>query len=331
MRIFLIRLLIAASALLMLPQRAAFADEDKAKAVKLLAAGDRNLASGDRFSKARRTRKKATAAYKRALAKYEKAHETFASPKIYFPIALTQQRLHLYLESHKNYHLFLTESEAPAEELVEGAKEGIQAVRTHLAGLDLTVPNGATVKIDGEPIELGEEPNYFEPGEHLVLVELKEHKSYSEEITLEKAEVTSHTVELEKEKAVAVEVEKPKTVVVKKKKGGPSKLPMQLSFGTAGALVLGATFTVVLASKKKSRSEDETLSDSTRDKAKKRSDTYFLVSGALLGGAVLATGYGLIHYYTSYRPAKRKHDKSAFQVVPTANDEGLGFAVVGRF
>lgn len=332
MRLSVLWLLLVVGIGIVLPGRLAQA-EDKAKAVELLAVGDKNLADGDRLSKKRRTKKKARGAYRKALDAYKKAHESFPSPKIYFPIALTEQKLGLYLDSHEHYQLFLSESESPAQELVDRSNEGIGEVRKHLAGLALTIPEGASVEIDGTMVMLEGEPRFFQPGVHVVKVDLEGHKPYSEELTLEKGKVKEHTVELEKSEVTPTEEEKPKVVVVSKStaKGGPSRFPLELSFGASGAMLLGSTFTMILATSKRSRSRDESLSESARDKSKKKSDTYFIATGALVGGAVLAAGYGLFHYYGSYRPAKRKHDKRALQVLPTAGDDGVGFALLGQF
>ena len=330
-----------AGVVLMLPARIVEA-ENKAKAVELLAVGDTKLAEGDRFSKSKRTRRKGVAAYKQALAAYNEAHENFPNPKIYFPIALTEKKLGRHLDSLNHFKKMLEEGlkegEEFPEELIEKAKAGIESARKHLAGIELDVPDGATVMIDETIVELGDEALYFNAGKHALSVELKGHKPYSEELELVKGEVKSHTVELETipeiEVEGTVENSESKPLVENKeakKADEPSRLPLELSFGFTGVFVLGSAFTLDLGMAKRRTSRDEELSDSVRDKAKKKSKKYFVASGALLGAATAAMGYGLYYYYGSYRPAKRKHEKSALHLVPTANREGMGLALLGRF
>lgn len=325
---------LACSSLVLALPRVAQAEKDKAKAVKLLSKGDRQLARGDRFMKKDRV-EKALAAYEEALATYEEAYEAFPNPKIYFPIARAEQKLGRYLEAMGHYQAMIKGSENPSKELIAQVDQAIAEVRKNLVALDLIVEqDGALVSVDGE--ELGrtplDGPHYMAPGEHKYTIVLEGHTPVEEFLDLKPGEVAERQVRLD-----ALPIKKPEGDEVEKKTPPvidyipPSKLPMTISFGAAGAMLLGATFTAIQAKARYDRYQDASLSLTSREKAQESGKSYQLATDALLVGGVLAAGYGTYYYYSSYKPKKRKETRTAVWIAPYAGSEGAGVALGSSF
>jgi hypothetical protein len=305
--------------------------EDKAKAVELLQEGDALLQKGDRYWAANKP-EKGIAAYEEALKIYNEAYKAFNSPKIFYPIAEAEQKLFLYLEAMAHYQALLKEAENLDPELVEQAQAAIVEVRKNLSGLTLTVEqDGAVVVLDEQ--KLGTTPlsgvQYFKPGRHTYSVTLDGYTPHEETMETKRGEVLERKVTLETMPVVVEKKgKKSKKVVVS---STPNKTPMTISFGLAGGFVIGATFTAIQANARHDRYQDETVSDADREKARDRGKSYRLATDVLLGGAVLAAGYGTYYYYYKYKPQKREQALAKVWVSPYASGDGGGLAMGASF
>lgn len=309
--------------------------EDKAKAVKLLAQGDKLLAKGDRYME-QMNAEKGIAAYEEALALYKEAYEEFNSPKIFFPIARAEHRLGRHMEAMEHYQAMLKGAEDPKPELVAEVDKAIAEVRKELVALDLTVEqDDAVVSIDGKDIGLTplDGPHYMTPGEHKYTVTLEGFSPAEEVFDLNPGEVATRRIRLD---ALRVTIEKKdKAVKVKKTKPASptaSKKPLTISFGIAGAMLVGAGFTGLAASARHDRYQDESLSIEERELAQKSGKNYRLITDVLLGGGVLAAGYGLYYYYSHYKDSGEKaRTASTLRISPYTTGDGAGVALGATF
>jgi len=309
--------------------------EDKAKAVKLLAKGDKLLARGDRFMEQNKP-DQGIAAYEEALDVYNEAHEAFDSPKIYFPIARAEQRLGRNMDAMRHYQAMLKESENPKPELVAEVDKAVSEVRKKLVALDLTVEQtGAVVSVDGVDIGLTplDGPYYMTPGEHKYSVTLDGHSPAEESFYLEPGKVATRRIHLDVMR-VTVEKKVKKSKAAKFKNTVPSTVsakPLTLSFGAAGAMLIGAGFTGIAAKARYDRYQDASLSLDVRKKAQDSGKTYRLVTDILLGGGILAAGYGTYYYYSKYKKGKEASSASALRVLPYTTGSETGVALGATF
>lgn len=306
--------------------------ENKEKAIKLLKKGDALLERGDRYWDANKA-EKGLAAYEEALAIYNEAYKAFPSPKIYYPIALAEQKLGLYLEAMRHYQAMLKETKDPGADLVEEVDAAISEVRKNLSGLELIVEqDGAEVIVDDK--NLGTTPlegvHYFSAGRHKYSVTLEGHTPIEETFETTRGEVVNRQIRLDS-----------MPVVVKPKKEKPApvahtpvnKKPMTISFVAAGGFLVGAAFTAIQAKARHDRFQDESLPDETRETARRRGKSYRLATDILLGGAVLAAGYGTYYYYAKFKPRKKEEAlaKTSVWVSPYASTDGGGVAMGATF
>ena len=167
--------------------------EDKAKAKALLVKGDKALQRGDRYLEQNHP-DKANDAWAEALKFYLQAHDEYASPQIYFPIALAEQRLGNFLDAMHHYEAVLKETENPKPALVAEVDKQILRVRTNLTALELIVDQpGAVVRVDGKDVGLTplEGPYYLLPGIHKVTVSKDGYSPQEETLNTERGQVVS--------------------------------------------------------------------------------------------------------------------------------------------
>lgn len=314
-------------------------DQDKAKAVKLLAKGDKVLARGDRLMD-RGKIEKALEDYEEALKIYNEAHDVFPSPKIYFPIALAEQKLGRFLESMNHYQTMLKEGEDFGDEVIKEVEASIEEVKKNLVALDLTVEqDGATISVDGKVVGTTplDGPYWMAPGRHSYEISLEGHKSIEQQVDLQPGQVEQLQVRLD---AIPVKVVKPEKTPRKiiEKPSGPSKQPMVISFGVAGAFFLGATTTAILAKGKQDRYTDENLSISAREKARRSGKSYAVFTDLMLVSGMAAAAYGTYYYYKNYKGEHEQGPKvegagdkggqgTAMWVTPYAEPNGGGLAM----
>ncbi len=311
--------------------------DDKAKAVKLLAKGDKVLAKGDRYIE-QNNPDAALEAWEEALAIYNEAYKAFNSPKIYFPIARAEQRLGRNMEAMEHYQSVLKDTQNPKQELVDEVDKAIEEVRKELIALDLIVTqNGAVVSLDGKDVGLTplSGPIYMPPGGHKYTVTLEGYSPQEEMFDLTRGERTSRSITLEPLKVTVDKntktAKKPKRKKKNTETGIASTKPLTVSFGIAGAMLVGAGFTGIAASARHDRYQDTSLSNDERTKARDSGKTYRLATDVLLAGGVLAAAYGTYYYYKKYKGSKEKKTASNVLVTPYASAQGAGVALGASF
>lgn len=308
--------------------------EDKAKAMTLLEAGQKILDRGDRLMLQNKPGK-AQEAFAEALVLYKKAYKAFKSPKIFFPIAQAEQRLGDPMAAMGHYQAMLNESKNPSADLVAKVDKAIAEVRRELVVLDLTVEqDGAEVQVDGETIGTTplDGPHYMTPGEHRYIVTLEGHEPAEETFDLNPGKkVTRHLV---LDSMTTAQVKKKRTTTTVKGptpvSTGASAKPLTIGFGLAGLMFVGAGFTAIAAKARHDRYEDESLSVEERTRSQDKGKTYQLATDLLLGGGILAAGYGVYYYYSTYKDSSEKQATS-LHIAPYATGKEVGVALGATF
>jgi hypothetical protein len=108
--------------------------------------------------------------YAEALAEFERAYEIAPHPLVLYNIAGCHRQLSHYAEAVAYYRRFLTEGKdvVPADRLA-GAQTELDAILALVARVSVTITpslDGATLSVDGVPIEHPEMPLILPPGEH---------------------------------------------------------------------------------------------------------------------------------------------------------------------
>jgi tetratricopeptide (TPR) repeat protein len=134
--------------------RAAEKDPRKA-AIKLVTQGDRLFKKGD---------------YDAALAKYQEAFQIFPSPKIFYPMAKSEEKLGRTLDALAHYEKFIDEAgDDVNEDLRVDAQVSIQELEKTLAVVRFDVrPEGVTIAVDGKEVGVSplDKPVRLPAGEH---------------------------------------------------------------------------------------------------------------------------------------------------------------------
>lgn len=318
------------------PSKAKKAKAKKAKAKKLLAKGDSALARGDRHMDAGRLDKGLTA-YEEALTAYSAAYDLLSNPQIYFLIALAEEKLGRYSDAMEHYQAMIKGSDNPSDQLVEQVEKAIAGVRKNLVSIDLIIEqDGAIVEVDGKKVGKSplDGPHYMEPGKHTYIVTLEGYTPVEEHLFLEPGQMEERRFGLDR-LPVKKPLETPRPVV-KPYNEPASRTPLIVSFASAGAFLVGATFTGILAQSKHDRYKDENLSISSREKAQSSGKTLRLVTDGLIVAGVLAASYGAYYYYSSdFSSPEKQAAKSTAQanlwVAPYASSDEAGLALSMSF
>lgn len=304
----------------------------KRQAREHLAEGDRHLARGDELMERGRM-ERALEAYEAGLASYQAAHEAYPDDKIYFPIALAEQKLGRFLEALHHYELLLDERRQLSRAVVAQARKNIARVKKNLAALDLEVqPEGAAILVDGE--EVGRAPlsgpHYMTPGKHTYAITLEGHTPVEGEVDIPPGKTEQRTIELEK---VPVVVEAPPPgEAPEKTEQGDVDVVLWAGIGATVAFAAGATGSGLWAVQKHQRFEDESLSDSAREKARDKGKKWAVAADALWIATAAAATF-TAYYYFELRDdgsAERADGDTAWWA-PYAGQDGVGLALGGRF
>src|SRR5688572_18063577 len=139
----------------------------KAAAKKLLDGGDGFLKKGDYYTK-RKKADQAKAEYERALAAYVKAFELVPNPKIYYPMAIAEEKLEKWLEVATHFRAFLAQAPDADAKMRADAEKRLENAKMNIGVLALTItPEGAQVAIDGNVVATAPlaDPLFLAPGE----------------------------------------------------------------------------------------------------------------------------------------------------------------------
>lgn len=325
--------ILAAFVALTLPPGVSRAQDDagKREAREQLSAGDRQLARGDRLMGRGRI-DRALGAYEKGLEHYRAAYDAYPDGKIYFPIALAEQKLGRFVDSLNHYRQLLEEGEDLNPQIIEQVEAQIVEVKKNLAGLDLVVePEGATILVDG--VAIGEaplaEPHFMEPGAHTYAVTHEGFTPVEGEVDLAPGVVERREVELAQ---VPVVVEKkrprrpPEDPIARDE--GSARTPLWVGLGATALFATAATITGVAAVSKHGTYTDDSLGAEEREAARDSGKT-LSVTTDLLWVATAASGAFTAWYY--FRDDGDESRTSGVAWAPYVDGEGGGLAISGRF
>ena len=308
------------------------ASQDKKLAKKLIAQGDALYARGE---------------YKAALDKYRAAYEAYDSPKIFYTMAATEEKLGQDLEALYHYQQLLADAGAElSEDLRKEVELKIGALHSRNAIVVFMVePQGAQILIDSTESELAEagEPVVLLPGVHDVVITKQGFKTVEKTLDLKPGDRPVERIELAPAQP---------RVAGKGGKGGkggerptepgrPSSGRGVLVAGVVGtSLLAGGTVVLgLMALSKHGVYVDGTKPMQERLDARDQGKSFALVADILLAGAVVTGGFTTYWYFAVWKPraAAREREPGApagasLQAVsPWVSDDGAGVLFSGRF
>lgn len=283
----------------------------KAAAKKLLDGGDDFLKKGDRYAK-RKKLDQAKSEYERALAAYAKAHELVPNPKIYYPMAIAEEKLEKWVDVATHLRLFLAgvpdadaKMKADAEKRLENAKLNIGVI-----ALSVT-PEGAQISIDGNVVGTAPlaEPLFLAPGEYTMSITADGHKPMEQKVMIEAGSESERTFELESA-AVIIETPRPPPpppeIPMPPK---PSKTMLYISAGATLAFFAGATTTGIMAIGKSGTFKDDNADEDVREDARQSGKSLALLTDGLVLGTIVAGGLTAYYYTKIYKPKQAEYQK----------------------
>ncbi|MBZ0234227.1 MAG: PEGA domain-containing protein [Deltaproteobacteria bacterium] len=283
----------------------------KAAAKKLLDGGDGFLKKGDRYAK-RKKADQARAEYERALAAYTKAYELVPNPKIYYPMAIAEEKLEKWIDVATHLRRFLNQASDADAKMRADAEARLENAKLNIGVLKLNVtPEGAQVAIDGNPVGTTPlaEPIYLAPGEYALSITADGHKPIEQPLTVEAGSESERAFELESA-AVIIDTPRPPPPPPEiPMPPRPSKTMLFVAGGATLAFFAGATTTGILAMGKNGTWKDENASDAAREDARQSGKSLALLTDGLILGTIVAGGLTAYYYTKIYKPKQAEYRK----------------------
>jgi hypothetical protein len=285
--------------------------EMKAAAKKLLDGGDGFLKKGDYYTK-RKKPDQAKAEYERALAAYAKAFELVPNPKIYYPMAIAEEKLEKWLEVATHLRTFLAQAPDADAKMRADAEKRLDNAKLNIGVLALAIqPEGATVAIDGNPVGTSPlaEPLFLAPGEFSLSITADGYKPMEQKVTIEAGSESERTFELESA-AVIIDTPRPPPPPPEiPMPPRPSKTMLFVAGGATIAFFAGATTTGILAVGKSGTWHDDGANDAAREDARQSGKSLALLTDGLVLGTIVAGGLTAYYYQKIYKPKQAEYRK----------------------
>lgn len=284
----------------------------KAAAKKLLDGGDGFLKKGERYAK-RKKADQAKAEYERALAAYTKAFELVPNPKIYYPMAIAEEKLEKWVDVATHLRRFLNQAPDADAKMRADAEARLDNAKLYIGVLKLTVaPEGAQVAIDGNPVATTPltEPIFLAPGDYTLALSADGYKPMEQPITVEAGSESERMFELESA-AVIIDTPRPPPPPPAEvpMPPRPSKVMLFVAGGATLAFFAGATTTGILAVGKNGTWKDENASDTAREDARQSGKSLALLTDGLVVGTIVAGGLTAYYYTKIYKPKQAEYKK----------------------
>jgi tetratricopeptide (TPR) repeat protein len=280
--------------------------EMKAAAKKLLDGGDGFLKKGDYYTK-RKKAEQAKAEYERALAAYSKAFDLVPNPKIYYPMAIAEEKLAKWVEVATHLRTFLAQAPDADAKMRADAEKRLENAKLSIGVLALTIqPDGAQVTIDGNVVGTAPlaDPLFLPPGEFAMSITADGYKPIEQKLTIEAGSESERTFELESA-AVIIDTPRPPPPPPEiPMPPRPSKMMLYLSGGATAAFLIGATTTGVMAIGKQGAWKDEGDED-----ARQSGKSLALLTDGLVLGTIVAGGLTAYYYTKVYKPKQAEYQK----------------------
>lgn len=292
----------------------------KAMAKKLLDGGDGFLKKGDYYTK-RKKHDQAKAEYERALAAYTKAHDLVPNPKIFYPMAITEEKLEKWVDTATHLRSFLTQVPDADAKMKADAEKRLDNAKLNIGVLAVTIdPEGAQVALDGNVVATAPvaDPLFIAPGEYTLTITADGYKPLEQKLSIEAGSESERTFELESAAVIVQAPVKPPPKPEIPMPPKPNKLPLYAAAGATGLFFVGATTTGIMAIGKHGTFKDESASDNVREDARQSGKSLALLTDGLVLGTIVAGAFTAYYFQKIYRPKNAEYKKKL-----QARDEAL--------
>jgi hypothetical protein len=310
--------------------------KDPKVAKKWLAAAKELVGKGDALAKKKPD--DAKAAYENAVTAYTKAIEAGDDLGVNLQLAQVEDKLGRTDAAARHYRMVATAKAGVPPALVKQAQAKYDEAATKVGLVTLTVtPDGTTiasgaVKLGKTPLT---EPLIFLPGTYTLTLSSDGYQSKDTELKVEAGSESERKLDLQ---PIKITVEAPPRLgttdeLPPEPTGHPSKLPMYIAAGAAGALLVTSVITGLTANSWHNTFVAPNTSSDERAFAHDAGRHWAHVTDACLVGGVLAGGFAAAWYVFKIRAAG-EHPAETVRVVPKVDmipwvqpdAGGLGFA-----
>lgn len=315
--------------------------EQKEKARVQLATGDGLLSKGDRLMAADKVGQ-ALEEYEAALNAYKKAYRILPDKKIFFPIAMAEQKLGRFTDALEHFQALKDADLELSDAIKEQIDDGLEITKDNLVGFSPVVwPDGASIYVDGKKI--GNAPLskviYVSPGVHRYAVRKEGFEGQEGSFDRSRGAVERPQLKLRSLSSThpgdPSKTRNPKKIKTPTPmpKSSVSKTPLWIGLGATVIFAGAATATGLQATSKKNRVQDTSLSLDERTDAQSSGETLALVTDGLIAGAVVAGLFTTYYYFGKVRSGEDVQDEleTDFAISPYLSPESSGFVVRGQF
>jgi tetratricopeptide (TPR) repeat protein len=283
----------------------------KAAAKKLLDGGDGFLKKGDSYTK-RKKLDKAKEEYERALAAYTKAHELVPNPKIYYPMAIAEEKLEKWVDVATHLRAFLAGVPDADPKMKADAERRLESAKLNIGVIALTIePEGAQIAIEGNVVGTAPlaDPLFLAPGEYTMTITADGHKPMEQKLAIEAGSESERTFELESAAVIVSTPQPPPPPPEIPMPPKPSKMTLYLAGGATFLFLAGATTTGVIAVGKSGTWHDENADTDVREDARQSGKSMALLTDGLVLGTIVAGALTAYYFQKIYRPKQAEYKK----------------------
>jgi hypothetical protein len=314
--------------------------KDARLARKWLAAAQQLMQKGNYFA-ARNRPDDARPQFENAVTAYQKAIEAGDDPNLYLELANAEDRLGKLVDAVRHLR-HVTGAAGARPEVVRKAGARLDELLAKVGLVTLTIaPPGASITLGGA--ELGTapltEPLVLIPGTYTLSFQAAGYQPREAEIVVEPGTRTERAIDLEPVKVIFEPVAPAAVVAAARAEASrtPSKLPLYLGAGIAGAAVIDAAIFGGLAIAQHATFTGASTSRLDREDARSNGRRFAVIADVSLAVAVVASGFTAYWYFQHYRQPRTSDDRRSrpvdakLGVVPWVQSQSGGAALAGWF
>jgi hypothetical protein len=292
----------------------------------------------------------AKAQYENALTAYGKAIEASDDLVLRYEMALVEDKLGKFDLAAVQLRTVTTVKTGLKPDILKKAIAKYDELTTKIGIVTLSVnTDNATITLNGT--EVGKspltEPLIMMPGTYTLSFAADGFQPKDSEIKVEAGSESERAIELEPIKIIVEPIRnEPEAPIVTEAPKPPSKLPLYIGGGAAGAFAVVGIVTGIMAISQHSTFVADDSKAGDRADAKDRGTTLAHVTDIMFAGALVAGGFTAYWYFFKYKPAQKKQaeggepmirrdpnapDISKVDVVPWVQPTAGGFSVAGSF
>jgi PEGA domain/Tetratricopeptide repeat len=317
--------------------------KDPKLAKKWIIAGQQLMQKGSAFAAKNRS-DEAKTQFENAVTAYQKAIEASDDVNVYFELANAEDKLGKIDEAVKHLRRVVNAQAGVRPDVLKKATARFEELSAKVGLVTLTVtPAGTSITLGGA--ELGTaplpEPLVLMPGTYTLSFQADGFQPKEAEIKIDPGSESERAVALEPVKII-VEPVKPaipdEPLPQDDKPVPPSKAPLYVGAGIAGAGIVSAATFGILAIGQHSTFTSASTSKLDREDARTNGQRFALISDISLGTAVVAAGFTTYWYFYKYRHSPPKSEdrhpppvEAKLDVVPWVQSQSGGITIAGRF